>query len=70
MAQRFYNLVLLPRVVEDLKFNKRLNYHLYQVARLAPRQRGLIRTSFRPGRTTALRQGRQARRVGSGAAGR
>ena len=30
MAQRFYNLVLLPRVVEDLKFNKRLNYHLYQ----------------------------------------
>jgi hypothetical protein len=35
MAQRFYNLVLLPRVVEDLKFNKRLNYHLYQ-AKPAP----------------------------------
>jgi hypothetical protein len=33
MAQRFYNLVLLPRVVEDLKFNKRLNYHLYQAIR-------------------------------------
>ena len=30
MAQRFYNLVLLPRVIDDLKQNKRLNYHLYQ----------------------------------------
>ena len=30
LAQRFYNLVLLPRVVADLKRNRRLNYHLYQ----------------------------------------
>ena len=30
LAQRFFNLVLLPRVVHDLKRNKRLNYHLYQ----------------------------------------
>jgi hypothetical protein len=36
MAQRFYNLVLLPRVVEDLKFNKRLNYHLYQASPATP----------------------------------
>ncbi|KAJ1468792.1 Bystin, partial [Baffinella frigidus] len=35
MAQRFYNLVLLPRVVDDLKRNKRLNYHLYQALKKA-----------------------------------
>ena len=29
MAQRFFNLVLLPRVIQDLKDNRRLNYHLY-----------------------------------------
>jgi len=29
MAQRFYNLVLLPRVREDIAKMKRLNYHLY-----------------------------------------
>jgi len=35
MAQRFYNLVLLPRVVDDLRRNKRLNYHLYQALKKA-----------------------------------
>ncbi|KAK3872362.1 hypothetical protein Pcinc_022579 [Petrolisthes cinctipes] len=30
MAQRFFNLVLLPRIRDDISFYKRLNYHLYQ----------------------------------------
>lgn len=29
MAQRFYNLVLLPKVRDDFQRNKTLNYHLY-----------------------------------------
>jgi essential nuclear protein 1 len=29
MAQRFYSLVLLPRIQSDLAGNKKLNYHLY-----------------------------------------
>lgn len=29
MAQRFYNLVLYPRVRDDIQVHKRLNYHLY-----------------------------------------
>ncbi|XP_073943667.1 bystin [Choristoneura fumiferana] len=33
MAQRFYNLVLLPRVRDDLQEYKRLNFHLYQALR-------------------------------------
>lgn len=33
MAQRFYNLVLLPRVRSDIATNKRLNYHLYEAIR-------------------------------------
>lgn len=35
MAQRFYNLVLLPRVRDDLAEYKRLNYHMYQALRKA-----------------------------------
>jgi len=35
MAQRFYNLILLPAVCEDIKFNKRLNFHLYLALRKA-----------------------------------
>ncbi|XP_047537137.1 bystin [Vanessa atalanta] len=35
MAQRFYNLVLLPRVRDDLAEYKRLNFHLYQSLRKA-----------------------------------
>ncbi|KAJ8979839.1 hypothetical protein NQ317_007604 [Molorchus minor] len=35
MAQRFYNLVLLPRVRDDLAEFKRLNFHLYQALRKA-----------------------------------
>ncbi|XP_039291645.1 bystin [Nilaparvata lugens] len=35
MAQRFYNLVLLPRVRDDISEYKRLNFHLYQALRKA-----------------------------------
>lgn len=35
MAQRFYNLVLLPRIRDDLAEYKRLNFHLYQALRRA-----------------------------------
>ncbi|CAB3237235.1 unnamed protein product [Arctia plantaginis] len=35
MAQRFYNLVLLPRIRDDLSEYKRLNFHLYQALRKA-----------------------------------
>jgi len=30
MAQRFFNLVLLPAIREDIQKNKRLNYHYYE----------------------------------------
>jgi len=40
MAQRFYNLILLPRVRDDIAEYKRLNFHLYQSLRKA---------LFRPG---------------------
>eukprot|EP00922_Rhytidocystis_sp_ex-Travisia-forbesii_P064177 GHVS01095402.1.p1 GENE.GHVS01095402.1~~GHVS01095402.1.p1 ORF type:complete len:479 (+),score=169.98 GHVS01095402.1:249-1685(+) len=39
MAQRFFNLVLLPNVREDIAENRRLNYHLYQA---------LTRAMFKP----------------------
>ena len=35
MAQRFYNLVLLPRIRDDIDEYKRLNFHLYQALRKA-----------------------------------
>ncbi|KAM9814261.1 bystin [Neosynchiropus ocellatus] len=35
MAQRFYNLVLLPRVRDDIAEYKRLNYHLYSALKKA-----------------------------------
>lgn len=35
MAQRFYNLVLLPRVRDDIAEYRRLNFHLYQAIRKA-----------------------------------
>lgn len=35
MAQRFYNLVLLPRIRDDISEYKRLNFHLYQALRKA-----------------------------------
>ncbi|XP_018432288.1 PREDICTED: bystin isoform X1 [Nanorana parkeri] len=35
MAQRFYNLVLLPRVRDDIAEYKRLNYHLYMALKKA-----------------------------------
>ena len=30
MAQRFYNLVLLPRVRDDIQFYGKLNFHIYE----------------------------------------
>merc|ERR1712048_965528 len=35
LAQRFYNLVLLPRVRDDIAEYKRLNYHLYMALKKA-----------------------------------
>lgn len=35
MAQRFYNLVLLPRVQDDIAEYKRLNFHLYSALKKA-----------------------------------
>ncbi len=35
MAQRFYNLVLLPRIRDDINEFKRLNFHLYMALRKA-----------------------------------
>lgn len=35
MAQRFYNLVLLPMVRSDIDENKKLNYHLYMAVKKA-----------------------------------
>lgn len=35
MAQRFYNLVLLPRVRDDIAEYKKINFHLYQSLRKA-----------------------------------
>lgn len=35
MAQRFYTLILLPRVREDIQENKCLNYHLYMALKKA-----------------------------------
>nr|SVE75094.1 EOG090X058P [Daphnia dolichocephala] len=35
MAQRFFNLVLLPRVRDDIAEYKKLNFHLYQAIRKA-----------------------------------
>uniref|UniRef100_A0A7S2HEA7 Bystin n=1 Tax=Octactis speculum TaxID=3111310 RepID=A0A7S2HEA7_9STRA len=35
MAQRFYNLILLERVRQDIETNKKLNYHLYMALKKA-----------------------------------
>lgn len=35
MAQRFYNLVLLPRIRDDIAEYKRLNFHLYMALKKA-----------------------------------
>eukprot|EP00753_Platysulcus_tardus_P008456 PLAT1603.1.p2 GENE.PLAT1603.1~~PLAT1603.1.p2 ORF type:complete len:322 (+),score=179.96 PLAT1603.1:151-1116(+) len=35
MAQRFYNLILLPRVRDDISTEKKLNYHLYMALKKA-----------------------------------
>ncbi|CEM22182.1 unnamed protein product [Vitrella brassicaformis CCMP3155] len=35
MAQRFYNLVLLPAVREDIQANRRLNFHYYEALKKA-----------------------------------
>jgi essential nuclear protein 1 len=40
MAQRFFNLVLLPRVRDDIAEYKKLNFHLFQA---------LLEALFKPG---------------------
>jgi len=35
ICQRFFNIVLLPRIRQDIKENKKLNFHLYQAVRKA-----------------------------------
>ncbi|CAG0926027.1 unnamed protein product, partial [Notodromas monacha] len=35
MAQRFYNMILLPRVRDDIAEFRKLNFHLYQAMRKA-----------------------------------
>ena len=35
VGRRFFNLILMPRVVDDINENKALNYHLYQALRKA-----------------------------------
>lgn len=40
MAQRFYNLILLPRLRDDIEEYKKLNFHLYQA---------LTKALFKPG---------------------
>ncbi|KAK5646280.1 hypothetical protein RI129_004744 [Pyrocoelia pectoralis] len=46
MAQRFYNLVLLPRVRDDIAEYKRLNFHLYQAVRKALYKPGSFMKGF------------------------
>lgn len=55
MAQRFYNLVLLPRIRDDIAEYKRLNFHLYMA---------LKKALFKP---AAWFKGRGSCRVSSGA---
>lgn len=57
MAQRFYNLVLLPRVRDDIAEYKRLNFHLYMA---------LKKALFKPG---AWFKGRNPESGGKGEAG-
>ncbi|KAG9508481.1 Bystin, partial [Fragariocoptes setiger] len=40
MAQRFYNIILLPRIRDDIAEYKKLNHHLYQA---------LLRSLYKPG---------------------
>ncbi|XP_014249188.1 bystin [Cimex lectularius] len=46
MAQRFYNLVLLPRIRDDITEYKRLNFHLYQALRKALFKPGAFMKGF------------------------
>lgn len=57
MAQRFYNLVLLPRVRDDIAEYKRLNFHLYMA---------LKKALFKPGAWFKGRVQKQGRKEGVG----
>jgi len=46
MAQRFFNLVLLPRVRDDIVQYKKLNFHLYQALRKALFKPGAFMKGF------------------------
>jgi len=38
MAQRFYNMILLPRIRDDIDEYKKLNFHLYMVTKKKTQQ--------------------------------
>lgn len=46
MVQKFFNLVLLPRIRDDLAEYKRLNFHLYQALRKALYKPGAFMKGF------------------------
>merc|ERR1711997_1293677 len=46
MAQRFFNLILLPRVRDDIDTYHRLNFHLYQALRKALFKAGAFMKGF------------------------
>lgn len=46
MAQRFFNLILLPRVRDDICDYKRLNFHLFQAVRKALFKPGAFMKGF------------------------
>ncbi|KAG8233494.1 hypothetical protein J437_LFUL014335 [Ladona fulva] len=46
MAQRFYNLVLLPRIRDDIAEYKKINFHLFQAMRKALYKPGAFMKGF------------------------
>lgn len=46
MVQKFFNLVLLPRIRDDLAEYKRLNFHLYQALKKALYKPGAFMKGF------------------------
>lgn len=55
MAQRFYNLVLLPRIRDDIAEYKKLNFHLYSALKKALFKPGAwFKGQYGSGKTLAL----------------
>ena len=60
-AQRFYNLILLPAVRDDIRSNRRLNYHLYRSLKKALYKpgaffKGILLPLCSPGEACTLRE--------------